>query len=97
MSDYDEGRMMTYAQHLRILQRSKGRGHVGISHREYIRAAYGLLNSQGKSRAARVARHQWLQAGLEYLRAERVYEAMGYHEWVPYTLMAVLEAAEEGM
>jgi hypothetical protein len=63
--------MMTYAQHLRILQRSSGRGHVGVSRREYVRAAHGLLNKHGKSAAARHARHAWIRAGLEYLYADR--------------------------
>ena len=38
-----------------------------------------------------------LSEGRDSEQLKRVYEAMGYPEWVAYTLVAVLEAVEEGM
>lgn len=64
---------MTYDQYNRL------RVHVSATPRQVVRAAYRMLSRQGKSRAARAARHEWLRAILrEHRDAGRLYrQVMG--------------------
>lgn len=59
---------MTFGQYCRI---ESAAGGVRCSNREFIRAARGLLSQDGKSRASRKARHEWLRDGLDKLESAR--------------------------
>jgi len=55
---------MTFAQFCRIETTAGG---CLCTHREFIKAAHGLLSTDGKSRFFRDERHAWLREGLQML------------------------------
>jgi len=55
---------MMYSQYLRIETKAGG---ANCTSKDFIRAAYTVLASEGKTRQVRDLRHAWLREGLSLL------------------------------
>lgn len=56
--------IMPWSQYMRI---ETSAGGTSAGPRDFVRAAHKLLSEEGRTRAARDVRHEWLRSGLSKL------------------------------